>query len=364
MATIDATEPPRSGELMDALVLTAPHEFGIQSVPIPVPEGDEVVCKVDTTYICGTDPHIIAGDFPGFWPPAFPFTPGHEWSGTVVSTGRKAAALGWKPGDRVSAISHVGCGYCKNCMAGRYTLCLNYGKVDTGHRQHGHITPGAYAQYMCSSVRSLYKIPDTMSLEYAANVDPLSIALYTVNRSRFEPGDDVLIMGTGPQGLMAQLCAQAMGAARVIIAGSGDRLELAVRLGAIGINYREVSVLDTVMELTDGLGVPRVLECAGTEHALQQACLAASKGGVVSMIGIPHSDPQLPIRRMVLDEVELVGNRANPNTAEAAIALLAEGRVDLTPLISHRFPLSDFATALEFYESRKDGAMKVAIKPN
>ncbi|MEL7105688.1 MAG: alcohol dehydrogenase catalytic domain-containing protein [Pseudomonadota bacterium] len=350
--------------MMDALVLTAPREFEIQEVPVPVAVDDEVLVKVDTTYICGTDPHIIQGDFPGFWPPAFPFTPGHEWSGTIVQTGPKAAALGWSEGEAVCAISHVGCGYCKNCMKGRYTICLNYGKLDTGHRQHGHITPGAYAQYMVASVKSLYRVPDEMSLEYAANVDPLSIALYTVNRSRFEPGDDVLIMGTGPQGLMAQLCAQAMGAGRVIIAGSGERLDLAVKLGAIGINYRETDVLEAVKDLTGGAGVPRVLECAGTAQSIQQSCLAAAKGGVVSMIGIPHSDPSLPIKRMVLDEVELVGNRANPNTAEPAIAMLAEGRVDLKPLLSHKFPLSEFATALDIYEGRKDGAMKVAIKPN
>lgn len=349
---------------MDALVLTAPREFEVREVPIPAPVDDEVLCKVDTTYICGTDPHIIQGDFPGFWPPAFPFTPGHEWSGTVVDMGPKAAALGWKDGDRVCAISHVGCGYCKNCMRGRYNICLNYGALDKGHRQHGHITPGAYAQYMRASVKSLYKIPDDMDLEYAANVDPLSIALYTVNRSRFEPGDDVLIMGTGPQGLMAQLCAQAMGAGRVIIAGSGERLDLAVRLGATGIDYRTTDVVEAVRDLTGGLGVPRVLECAGTVKAIQQACLAASKGGVVSMIGIPHADPSLPIKRMVLDEVELVGNRANPNTAEPAITMLAEGRIDLKPLLSHKFPLSEFATALDIYEGRKDGAMKVAIKPN
>ncbi len=349
---------------MEALVLTAPREFSVREVPVPVAVDDEVLVKVDTTYICGTDPHIIQGDFPGFWPPAFPFTPGHEWSGTIEKTGPKAAALGWKVGERVCAISHVGCGYCANCMKGRYTICLNYGKLDTGHRQHGHITPGAYAQYMVASVKSLYRVPDGMDLEYAANVDPLSIALYTVNRSRFEPGDDVLIMGTGPQGLMAQLCAQAMGAGRVIIAGSGERLALAQELGAIGIDYRTTDVLEAVKDLTGGLGVPRVLECAGTAQAIQQACLAASKGGVVSMIGIPHSDPSLPIKRMVLDEVELVGNRANPNTAEPAIAMLAEGRVDLKPLLSHKFALSEFATALDIYEGRKDGAMKVAIKPN
>lgn len=349
---------------MEALVLTAPREFSVQEIPMPVAVDDEVLVKIDTTFICGTDPHIIQGDFPGFWPPAFPFTPGHEWSGTVEKAGPKAAALGWKEGDRVCAISHVGCGYCANCMKGRYTLCLNYGNQDAGHRQHGHITPGAYAQYMTSSVKSLYKIPDEMDLEYAACVDPLSIALYTVNRSRMEAGDDVLIMGTGPQGIMAMLCAIALGAGRVFIAGSGERLALAEKLGGIGIDYRSEDVLASVRKHTNGHGVPRVLECAGTAQAIQQACHAAAKGGVVSMIGIPHGDPEVPIKRMVLDEVELIGNRANPNTAEPAIALLHEGRVDLKPLMSHTFPLSDFATALDTYENRKDGAMKIAIKPN
>lgn len=351
-------------DTMDALVLNAPREFEVQEVPIPTPVDDEVLCKVDTTYICGTDPHIINGDFPNFWPQKFPFTPGHEWSGTVVKLGPKAKALGWQQGDRVCAISHVGCGYCHNCMTGRYNICLNYGNIEKGHRQHGHYTPGAYAQFMNASVKSLYRVPDDMSLELAACVDPLSIALYTVNRTRFEPGDDFLIIGTGPQGLLAMLCAKALGAGKIFMAGNGERLKLAESLGAIGIDYRTTDINEAVRDMTNDYGVPRVCECAGTGEAIKQACLAAAKGGVVSMIGIPHEDPSLPIKRMVLEEVELVGNRANPNTAEASIALLREGRVDLSPLMSHRFPLSDFATALDVFEKRKDGAMKVAIKPN
>lgn len=281
-----------------------------------------------------------------------------------METGPKAETLGWRDGDRVCAISHVGCGYCKNCMTGRFNICLNYGNEAKGHRQHGHYTPGAYAQYMRASVKSLYRVPDEMDLEYSACVDPLSIALYTVNRTRFQPGDDILIMGTGPQGLMAVLCAKALGAGRIFAAGSGERLDKAVELGAIGIDYRNTDVTQAVLDYTGGLGVPRVCECAGTAVAIRQACFAAAKGGVVSLVGIPHEDPDLPVKRMVLDEVELIGNRANPNTAEAAIALLSEGRVDLTPLMSHRFPLTEFEHALDIYERRKEGAIKVAIKPN
>jgi L-iditol 2-dehydrogenase len=349
---------------MEALVLKGVRDFSIEEVEVPAPELDEVICRVDTTYICGTDPHIVAGDFPGFWPTGYPFIPGHEWSGTVVQTGDKAAQLGWKEGDRVCAISHCGCGYCRMCLKGRYNLCLNYGHEERGHRQYGHYTQGAYAQYMRTSVKSIFRIPDDMPLEYAACVDPLSIALYTVQRSRMQPGDDLLVMGTGPQGLMAILIAKALGAGRIFAAGSGDRLKKAESLGAIGINYRNEDVVEAARQWTGGLGMPAVLECAGTADSVRQACLAAARGGVVSVIGIPHTDPSLPLKRMVLDEVELIGNRANPNTAQATIALLQEKRVDLTPLLTHRFALRDFAAALDTFEQRKEGAIKVATKPN
>lgn len=349
---------------MNALVLKGVRDFSIETVPVPSPDADEVICKVDTTFICGTDPHIINGDFPGFWPTGFPFIPGHEWSGTIVQTGKKSAELGWKEGDRVCGISHCGCGYCEMCQKGRYNICLNYGHEEKGHRQYGHYTPGAYAQFMRTSVKSIFKVPDGMDLEYAACVDPLSIALYTVERSRLKPGDDILILGTGPQGLMAILCAKALGAGRIIAAGSGERLKKAEELGAIPIDYRTEDVVSKVKDMTNGIGVPAVLECAGTAKSIHTACLAASKGGVVSMIGIPHSDPSLPIKRMVLEEVELVGNRANPNTAQPTIEMLLNNRIDLTPLMTHRFDLKDFATALDTFENRKDGAIKIATKPN
>ena len=309
------------------------------------------------------DPHIINGDFPGFWPPAFPFVPGHEWSGVIVEAGSRARSLGWAAGARVCATSHCGCGYCRNCLRGRYNLCLNYGHAERGHRQYGHITPGAYAEYVKASVKSLVRVPDGFDLETAACVDPLSIALYTVKRSRLQPGEDLLVMGTGPQGLLAILVARALGAGRILAVGSGGRLDLARTLGAIPIDYRAGQVVEQVRALTDGLGVPAVLECAGTAEALRDCCHAASKGGVVSVIGIPHADPVLPMKRIVLDEIEIVGDRANPNTAEDALALLVSGRIDVRPLLTHRFPLSEFARALEVFERRVDGAVKVAVKP-
>jgi L-iditol 2-dehydrogenase len=360
---------PSPDQTMRALVLRAPRQFAIEDVPVPrALDPEDVLCRVETTFICGTDPHIINGDFPGFWPPAFPFIPGHEWSATVVDAGSRAASLGWKAGDRVAAISHCGCGACRNCLRGRYNLCLNYGHPDRGHRQYGHITPGAYAEYVRASVKSLVRVPDGFDLSLAACVDPLSIALYTVKRSRLQPGDDLLVMGAGPQGLMAILIARALGAGRVIAVGSGARLKLARQLGAIPIDYRDrpenpAAVLEQIRELTAGLGVPAIVECAGTAKAMRDCCLAAAKGGVISVIGIPHEDIALPMKHIVLNEIEIIGDRANPNTAQEALALLVNGRVDLTPLLTHRFTLARFAEALETFEQRRDGAVKVAITP-
>ena len=227
----------------------------------------------------------------------------------------------------------------------------------------GTTTPGGYAEYVAASVRSVYRVPDDLSLEYAAAIDPLSIALYTVKRTRMEPGAEIVILGTGPQGLMAILCAAALGAGRIIAAGSGTRLQRARELGAIGIDYRSADVVAEVQRLTGGRGAPHVVECAGTATAFRQACELASKGGVISAIGLPADDAEVPVRRLVLDEVEIRGGRANPNTAEEALSLVVNGRVDIAPLFTHRFALTDFADALNTFVRRVDGAIKVAVRP-
>ncbi len=349
--------------MMHAVRLNAPQELEYCSIPIPVPREMEVVCIVESVAICGTDPHIIAGEFPNFWPKEFPLIPGHEWAGVVETVGERAAALGWKKGDRVCGISHVGCGHCAMCMQGRYTLCDHYGHEEFGHRQYGHYSQGAYAQYMCSNVKAIAKIPDEMDFNVASCMDPLSIALHMVMRSRIQPGDDVLINGSGGQGLMAILCARSLGAGKIMVSGSGFRLEVARQFGAIAINYREEDVVAKVKELTGGKGAKRVIECAGTAEGIRQAIDSVAKGGVVSMVSLPGGDIPVPIRRIVLEEIELIGNRANPNTLEKAIALAAQYPGEMQRLITHQFPLSEYTKAFEIFNGRKDNSLKVIMKP-
>ncbi|NBC30996.1 MAG: alcohol dehydrogenase catalytic domain-containing protein [Spirochaetes bacterium] len=349
---------------MKALRLNKPNDFEIIETDVPEIGPYEVLCRVDSVAICGTDPHIINGDFPGFWPQEFPLIPGHEWAGTVVQVDELSSKFGWKEGDRVAGISHCGCGYCAMCLSGRYNLCLNYGNEELGHRQYGHYVQGAYANYMRTSIKSIARVPDEMDFNVAACMDPLSIALHVVRRSGLQPGDDILVNGTGPQGLFSIMIARAMGAGKILASGSGFRLEVAEKLGAIPINYREEDVVARVRELTGGMGAKRVVECAGTGKGILQACEAVSKGGRVSMVGIPHEGVELPIRRIVLEEIDVVGNRANPNTLEPAIAMTESNDIDVASLITHEFPLEEFAKALDLFVGRKDNSLKVVIKPN
>jgi L-iditol 2-dehydrogenase len=195
---------------MRALVVQEPHRFSVEDVPEPRPGPFELLCKVKAIAICGTDPHIIAGDYPGFWPKEFPFIPGHEWVGEVVELGQRAAELGWERGTRVAGTSHAGCGFCRLCIEGRYNLCENFGD-ERLHRQYGHYTQGAYADYVVHSVKSVFAVPDELSDDEAAMLDPTSIALHTVKLGGHAPGDTVTVVGPGVMGLLVAECAARSG---------------------------------------------------------------------------------------------------------------------------------------------------------
>jgi L-iditol 2-dehydrogenase len=323
----------------------------------------EVLCKVDSVYICGTDPHIINGDYPGFWPKSYPFIPGHEWAGTIVGLGDGTGNFDWRIGDRVAGTSHAGCGYCRNCTSGRYNVCENFGNESRGHRQYGHYTSGAYAEYVVHSVRSVFKVPDVLTLEEAAAMDPASIALHTVKRAQLSPGDTIAIIGPGPMGLMVLQCARALGAGRVLVVGRGSRLAKAAELGAEPIDYSQGEPIAAVHRLTGGFGARCVVECAGTPRALAQAVEMVGKGGHISVIGIPLEPAALPVQKLVLEEIDLHGVRANRGTCEEVLPLMARGVIDVKPLLTHHFPLHSFPEALDTFVWRMDGAIKVLIKP-
>jgi L-iditol 2-dehydrogenase len=341
---------------MRALVVSAPNEFAVQDVERPAPGEHEVLCKVRAIAICGTDPHIIQGHYPGFWPQGWPLIPGHEWCGEVVELGPGAADFGFAVGMRVAGTSHAACGYCRNCVRGRYNICERFGDLRV-HKQYGHNVDGAYADFVVHSIKSVFAVPDALSDEEAAMLDPAAIALHTVKRGGHAPGDTVVVVGPGVMGLLVAEFARATGAGRVIVVGRGARLEKAAAMGYETVDFTAVDPVEAVR------GADVALECSGDPAAVGQCAALVRKGGRVAVIGIPMEGAQIPLQRVVLDEIDIVGVRAAAGEMPEAIALVAAGRVRLGELITHRFALEDFAEAYATFTERRDGALKVIVRP-
>src|SRR2546422_6183193 len=348
---------------MRALVCTAPHAFGVKAVACPSPSSNEVLCRVRAIAICGTDAEIIEGTFKGRWPKAYPFIPGHEWAGEVVEAGEIAREFGFAPGTRVAGTSHSGCGYCRMCRIGRYNLCLNYGREDLGHRQYGHYTQGAYATYVVHTIKSVFGIPDAMPLDVAALCDTASIALHSVKRPGINPGDVFVAVGSGGMGILTAMCARTLGAARCIVVGGGKRLDRAKDLGFETVDYHGGDPAARIREMTGGLGADVAVDSAGTKDSVRQAIGMVRKGGRVAFTGIPKEPSSVDFQKIVLEEIDLYGVRANRNTMEEVIPLMADGRIPAAKLITHHFKLADFGDALRTFNDRVDGALKVIVEP-
>jgi L-iditol 2-dehydrogenase len=319
---------------------------------------------VDSVAICGTDLHIYEGRFPGRWPKSYPFIPGHEWSGTVVEVGSQAGELGWRVGQRVAGTSHAGCGYCRMCRVGRYNLCDNYGREPL-HHQYGHYSQGANAEYVVHSIKSVFALPDEIDLPLGSMIDTASIALHSVKRPGIEPGDTVVVVGAGPMGFLIADCALALGATQVIVTGSGDRLRRAADLGFTTVSYREQDPVAEVRKLTDGKGAHVAIDAGGTQASIRQAVDVLRKGGRVAFTGVPtEGDTALPMQKIVLEEIDLFGVRANRNTMEEVIPLIVAGRVRVAPLVTHTFGLEEYGEALHTFADRVDGALKVLVQPS
>ena len=347
---------------MQALVVLEPNRLEIQEVPVPVPGPNQVLCRVRAVSICGTDAHLIRGDYPGFWPRSFPFIPGHEWAGEIVELGPDAARHGWSEGDRVAGTSHDACGVCQKCVEGRYNLCENYGREGL-HRQYGHNAQGADATYVVHGVKCIFRLPDGLSFEDGALIDPASIALHCANRGGVAPGDTVAITGPGAIGLLSGDAARARGAGRVILIGRGERLAKAAALGFETVDYAAGDPASTVREMTGGLGADVALECAGVPEAVRWCLALLRRGGRCAAVGIPVSGMDLAMQRLVLDELELVGVRASAGEMRRVIPLVEQGRIRVREMVTHRFPLAAYEQALVTFNDRSSGAIKILVAP-
>src|SRR5438270_6433896 len=225
---------------MRAAVLFGPNDLRVVDKPVPQPGPGQVLIKVAMCGTCGTDLKLQTHPFP-HQPPFGQFTPGHEWTGTVVQLGDTVDEVAI--GDRVAIEAHRGCGRCDNCVLGMYTACLNYGNVAKGHRATGMTADGGFAEYALHHVSALYKLPDNLSWEDAVLVTTAGTSLYGLDAiGGYVAGQSVVVIGPGPVGLMTVQACKAMGAAPVLLVGTRHAgLDLGARLGADRVVVATVS---------------------------------------------------------------------------------------------------------------------------
>ena len=359
---------------MKAWVLKSPNELELKTKAIPIPGYSEVLVKIDAVAICATDLDVIS-----YGPPALiegekpfnkEFTPGHEYMGTVVALGPSVDEF--QIGDRVTVEIHSGCGQCKRCRMGMYTSChnygLNYGKKNKGHRANGFTSDGGFKQYAINHINTLIKVPDDMTDEEATLVVTAGTTMYGLTElGGLVAGESLVVIGPGPIGLLGVAVAKALGADPVILIGTrNDRLEIGKKLGAdFVLNVKEENdIVNSVKSLVGDLGTDYVVECAGTEKALDDAIMMTNRGGKICLAAFPHDPIKVNIPHMVINNIYMYGIRGEGKSAtHRAMAFMKQKRFNAKLVHTHTFKMSELPTALKYAKERIDGAIKVVIKP-
>lgn len=331
-------------------LVKAKREPGIWLEDVPVPEFgvNDVLIKIKKTAICGTDIHIYSWDD---WAQAtipVPMTVGHEFYGEIVEVGREVQGL--KPGMNVSGEGHLTCGLCRNCRAGKRHLCRNTEGVGVNR-------PGCFAEYLAIPASNVLVMPDNVSPDEAAILDPLGNATHCA--LAFDVvGEDVLITGAGPIGIMAAAIVRHIGARNVVITDVNEyRLELAKKMGATrAVNVKYQSIRETMNELNMTEGFDVGLEMSGNPMALNDMVKAMNHGGCVAMLGIPPKETPLDWNQVIFKGLEIKGiyGRQMYETWYKMISMLQSG-LDVSPVITHHFDIEDYQQAFEIMASGQSG---------
>ena len=353
------------GHKMKAAVLMGPNELKVKEVDIPEPGSGEVLIQVQACAICSSDVSLI--EKPWFAQPPFgKFIPGHEYSGIIAAVGENVEEF--KVGDRVAVEAHSGCGRCINCRRGNYTACLNYGNIQMGHRANGFTTNGGYAQYVVNRVNTVYSISDSTSFEEAALLTNLGCILYGFETiGGYVVGDNVAVIGPGPLGLLAVEVGKSLAADKVWLIGTRDsRLEVGQKVGADRIiNIHQEDAVKLIIDETKGLGVDLVIVAAGGNQVFDTALKIVKRMGKILLLSFPEEPVPLDLGLMGKNNVSLytVRGEGRANCARAA-SLMASGKVNLKPLITHTFTLNEIKEGFQTFVERREGAIKVIVKPN
>ncbi|MEU6642511.1 zinc-dependent alcohol dehydrogenase family protein [Saccharomonospora sp. NPDC046836] len=329
---------------MRAAIVDRPGVIRVGDVPDPTPGARQVVVKVGACGICGTDLHIADGHFP---PTPYPIVPGHEFAGEIVELGAEVPG-GWRVGDRVAVDPSLFCGYCTPCRSGHGNLCANWGAT-------GDTVDGAFAEYVAVPAANCYRLPDELTWQQGALVEPVSCAVHGVRRIGVEAGERFLVMGAGTMGLIMQQLLQRAGASVTVVDRNTTRLTRAKQLGA-------VAVAGSAAEL-DGETFDAAADCTGAAPAIEAAFDALRRGGRLLVFGVAPEQARVALSpfRIYNDEITIVGSMAVLNSFGAALALVAAGAVDTDALLTDTLPLERYPDALALM--RSGAGLKVQVIP-
>ncbi|PIJ49666.1 L-threonine 3-dehydrogenase [Erwinia sp. OLTSP20] len=325
----------------------------INDAPVPQPGHNDLLIKIRQTAICGTDVHIYNWDDWSAKTIPVPMIIGHEYVGEVVGIGQEVK--GFSIGDRVSGEGHITCGHCRNCRAGRTHLCRNTQGVGVNRQ-------GCFAEYLVIPAFNAFKIPDNISDELASIFDPFGNAVHTA-LSFDLVGEDVLISGAGPIGIMAAAVCKHVGARHVVITDINEyRLDLARKMGVTrAVNVAQQNLNEVMLELgmTEGFDVG--LEMSGAPPAFRHLLSVMNHGGRVALLGIPPSEMAIDWNQVIFKGLFIKGiyGREMFETWYKMAALIQSG-LDLTPLITHRFAIDDFQQGFDVMRSGQSG--KVVLR--
>lgn len=347
---------------MLAAVYHGAHDLRIEARSVPSIAADEMLLQVEAASICATDLRIFQGSHRKYGPGTLR-TPGHEIVGTLAEVGRDVHA--YHTGQRVFIAPNIGCGHCRQCLAGRNNLCPDYDAF-------GITLDGAFAEYMRITAPAIQQgnvIPLDASVDPAgmALAEPLSCVLHGQDRLNVGEGDVVLIQGAGPIGIMHLLLARRRGAKRVFMSEqSPQRIAKAKELGADPvIDISREDLTDAVLELTGGAGADVVIVATAAHAALECSARVAGVGGRINFFaGLPKEQPTIELDANLVHYKELVvtgSTGCSTSDCRRAAELVASGEIDLRPLISGRFALRDTTAALKAAQERN--ALKVVLLP-
>ena len=350
---------------MEAAVLMGPDQLEVKEVDVPSPGPQDVLIKVEACAICGSDVSLIEKPWEA-QPPYGSFIIGHEYAGIVAAIGETVDEL--KVGDRVAVEASFGCGRCRNCRLGNYTACLNYGNLKRGHRANGFTTNGGFAQYAVNHINTVHKIPDSVEFNEAALITNLGCILYGFQTTGgYVVGDQVVVIGPGPLGLVSVGVAKALCAEKVFLVGTRDsRLEMGKTMGADRvININKEDPLKVVKEETNGIGADLVVESSGSTRGPQTAIEMSKRMGKILLVGYSEDPASANFAMLGMRNINIFAIRGEgwANCARA-VSMLSKGRISLKPLVTHSFPISRVEEAFKTFTERIGGAVKVVVNPN